>query len=323
VRASERASANNRLLAQPEQGKLGLGLGLGVRLHAVARVQPRLDSYLTPYLSFQYIAFVVKSSKRANFNMTKETIRKIKLADNALMVSLPLMYIGMQGWTVAAIAEDRNTKRIAASVAWFTLAAVPVLSCAIADFSFMVILGAFTTFLESTTRLERTGSTAGPPKGDADGAGAEQASKEQSRRMSRRASSFFTFRRVAPDSSSSLHERQMSKSESVTRIEKQVATLRKMRLMFPWVGVLLGTIGLTCAFSVSGAYAGGVGIVVTLAIYGLFLSTSTIMMYNLGTRKRVNDAKKRERQASRAAPGAGAGGAASTSAPSTAQSTMS
>jgi hypothetical protein len=252
--------------------------------------------------------------------MSKDTIRKIKWADNALMVSIPIMYIGMQGWTVAAIAEDRDTKRIAASVAWFTLAAIPVLCCAIADLSFMVIMGAFTTFLESTRRLERTSSTAGPPKGDADGAGAEQASEVQSRRMSRRASTFFTFRRVAPASSSSLHERPVSKSESVTRIEKQVATLRKMRLMFPWVGVLLGTLGLTCAFSVSGAYAGGVGHIVALTIYGLFLSTSTIMMFNMGSRKRINDAKRRERQASRAAPGTGA--AASTSAPSTAQSTL-
>jgi hypothetical protein len=247
--------------------------------------------------------------------MSKDTIRKIKWADNALMISVPVMIVGMQGWTVAAVVEDRGTKRFAASLAWFTLAAVPIICITIADLSFMVILGAFTTFLESATRLELSSST-GPPKGDADGAGAGQGRKKQSRRES----SFFMFGRasVAPDSS--LRERPVSKSESVTRIEKQIATLRQMRRMVPCVGAVLGVIGFTCAFSVSGAYAGKVGILACLAFYGLFLSTSTIMMYNLGSRKRHNEAKKRERQASRAA---GAGGAPSTSAPSTAQSTSS
>jgi hypothetical protein len=264
----------------------------------------------------KYVSFIIKSSKRANFSMTPDTIRKIKLGNMMIYFTNVFILVSMQAWAAGSVVEDRPARGALAKAGWIGLGLSLCGLGAAADYLFSVVQKSFTAFLETVKRMSVPASsvdansslksTLSPGSG---GAG---------RKTSRRSSSLmFSFRRIAPVAGGQSSKE--PKNEAVKRIEAQLTVLRKfrrvMRTCIP---------PLALSFFVVGAsdymiYKFGIlWLNVALIQWGVFISGGTFAMYNLGTRKRANNAARQSKLSKTNSAGTQSPAATSAAATSTA-----
>jgi hypothetical protein len=265
----------------------------------------------------KYVSFIVKSSKRASFDMTPDTIRKIKLGNMMIYFITFFSFVSMQAWAAGSVVADRPARSALAKVGWIGFGLSLCGVAAAADYLFSVVQKSFTTFLVSAKRMSVTAASSvnvnaslkSPPSPGGGGAGEARGPE---RKTSRRVSSLrFSFSRIVPVAGGQSSKE--PKNETVKRIEGQLKVLRKLR------GVIhTGIPAIALSFFVVGAsdymtYTfGGLWLNVTLIFWGVFFSGGTVAMYNLGTRKRANAAHRQSKLSSGAAASSAAASTAAT-----------
>jgi hypothetical protein len=243
--------------------------------------------------------------------MTPSTIRKIKLGNVALYALSISSFPLMQSFSLACVVQDRALRRALIKTGLYCFALYPALYGLTANFLFSVVKTSFLAFLETAMRMTAsTASTASMaslptlPQGEGERA---------PRRTSVSALAFMR-RQIVPDdgsgSSTGGSSRQLTKrepkNETVQRIEAQVSAINKNMIFIPIVTGAMLLLVISAALSDSVTYEhGGVLFFASVALWGIFLVGSTMMMYNLGTRKRINAAARKQSRKSATANASG------------------
>jgi hypothetical protein len=205
--------------------------------------------------SSKYIAFIIKSSKRATFNMTPSTIRKIKLGNVALFIRAVHQLVSTHAVVRAGVRgrRPRAAPRAHQDRALLLRALpYPALYGVTANFFFSVVKASFLAFLATAERM--TASTASfptLPQGAGVGAGAGHEWAPRRTSMSMSALSFMRKQSVpndGPGSFANASSRQLSKQEpknqTVQRIKGQLSAINYNMIGIPIVtGTMLVLVG--------------------------------------------------------------------------------
>jgi hypothetical protein len=269
----------------------------------------------------KYVSFIVKSSKRANFNMTPDTIRKIKLGNMMIYFITLAVFVSMQAWAAGSVVGDRATRGVLAKAGWIGLGLCVGWLGLTADYLFSVVQKSFSAFLETAKRMSSLNvslKSLPSPGSVSAGNGEVAASAGATGRGSKRRSSsiMFSFRRIAPVANGPIGND--PKNETVKRIEAQLTVVRKFRRVIQTGVPVLGLTFVVVGSSDYLVYKYGILCLnIALILLGILIVGGTVAMYNLGTRKRANNAARQSRLSRTSSAGAQSAAAASSIAPST------